>query len=206
MEARVVAREAVDAHALPQRCLAEDEVPRRVGIQVLHRDAQQRVRVSRQPTAKQGEEIRGEQLAVLRVRVAARGHAVRREIKHRHHFHRQREECGGECLQPVERRALRLNECAQRLQVELAAACIRPVRLRTPEGLEVLAFLRVVRKPVIGTGDRNRDEVRARLQSPPQGLGQLTRRSDCPQAFLRVRGNELMAPHSVGLGQGSWRA
>jgi hypothetical protein len=42
VEARVVAREGVDADALAQQRLAEDEVPLGVGVQVGHGDTEER--------------------------------------------------------------------------------------------------------------------------------------------------------------------
>src|SRR5438105_6237022 len=49
IEARVVARKAVDADALMKRSLSEHEIPRRIWVQVFHRDTQDRVRVLRHP-------------------------------------------------------------------------------------------------------------------------------------------------------------
>src|SRR6266542_2517717 len=104
IETRIVARKAVDAHAVAKRGLAEHEVPRRIRVEIFHRDTQDRVSILRHPLAQKRQDVRREQLPVMRVWIEAGRYGARCDVERRKQFHFEREEHGGESFQPLERR------------------------------------------------------------------------------------------------------
>src|SRR5947207_1519590 len=70
---RMITGETVNSDALPERGLAENKVPRRLGIKVFHRDCQQAKRVRRHAGFEKIQHIAGEDLAIAGLRITTRG-------------------------------------------------------------------------------------------------------------------------------------
>src|SRR6266542_5364808 len=187
IETRIVARKAVDAHAVAKRGLAEHEVPRRIRVEIFHRDTQDRVSILRHPLAQKRQDVRREQLPVMRVWMEAGRYGARCDVERRKQFHFEREEHGGESFQPLERRTGPGGELAQRLQIELLMLRLWSLRSRLEEVLEALARLGMIGEPIVGRWRRERSEVRPRLQSPAQRVRNAVRRTDGLQPFFKPR-------------------
>ncbi len=78
VKGRVVAGKAVNPHAFVKRRRAEDKIPRRLRIEVLHRDTQQAEGVLRQPSLQPMQHTPSQHLPLARHGVGGAGNAVRR--------------------------------------------------------------------------------------------------------------------------------
>src|SRR5438132_4705105 len=184
VEARVVARKAVDADPLMKRSLAEHEIPRRIRVQVVHRDTKDRVRVVRHPRPQKRQDVGREQLPVMRERIQSSGYPASRNVEYWKHVYVEREKAGGECLELRERRTGASDELAQRLQIQLVMLAVRSAWAGAEEVGKALSRLGVIGEPIVGARPRQRSEVRSRLQGPAQRVREAIGRTDGLQPFL----------------------
>src|SRR5439155_22390755 len=147
VEARVVARKAVDADPLMKRSLAEHEIPRRIRVQVVHRDTKDRVRVVRYPPPQKRQDVGREQLPVMRERIQSSGYPASRNVEYWKHVHVERKKDGGECLELRERRTGAGDELAQRLQIQLVMLAVRSACAGAEEVGKALPRLGVIGEP-----------------------------------------------------------
>lgn len=71
VEHRVVSGETEDPNAIAKGCLAEDKIPRRVRVQILHGDGEDAEGISRKPFLDQFQDIASEYLPVARYGISS---------------------------------------------------------------------------------------------------------------------------------------
>src|SRR5207253_3056141 len=116
-----VPREAVHADAIAQRSLSENEVPRRLGIEIDHRRGDHAEGVPRNSSLEERQDVARQKLSLTAKWIFSRGDLFFLEIDRGKNLHRQDKERARELLQQSERRALDGGEVAERLQVDGAS-------------------------------------------------------------------------------------
>lgn len=120
----IIAGEAENSEAFPQGGLTVDEVPRRMGIEVLHGDCQNAKGIGGKSPLEEPQHITGQDLAIFRRRVdtsreRAATHGEGGESDYIHN-----EVIGGKLLEDLQRWAVAFRKLAQGLQVDLVPVSI----------------------------------------------------------------------------------